>query len=1212
MSWFHFEVAGAARSARHDLVLLTGAALAAGPLLELRGAEFRLTGSLGVWLSKGPSRSAAPDGRGCPATARDGAQYQPMTRLDPRSPERWSVPVHNPLAGPFGGWLACPHGSSFRPQHVRTGAGDHRIYRDSPGQGLVRSVSAGCVSGREEGPQAPCRPRGQGQDRPCRSQPCARRLHGRGLPRPRQRGGPSVGRPSPPFDGPNDAARGGVPSCAAGYGFEALLSSPVLGGFLVHAAEFLVQEGRSLEWRPILEAIGVPQAEQARYPELYDRLEAELDRRGRRVVRREGRRRFLATLLREGGLPLRIGNLPEVLGSVVGAIGWESLTGPEGMASRSFAVSRLKARADGTLRRLLDDASEATDAIEELLADAADARAALSGKGIDPTTLATADEVRKALDRHRIALPGARNDQLLTSLLATFRERSKPAQLEPESALPPSLQLFASEQPGERIELRLRFDVGDRWLRSRVPESVSHVSVSMDPGAREPRLLVWSDESKSFEDEAGNQTLEWRCPANSSAVTIAARYAAEDGTAAVLALGSVEMPDDAAWWFDGNGLELRQEPDVLRIGQRLMVVARDDIEVQAEGGIRALRRSPPSGLARAWVLEAAGEGSARVVRGGDEVLSVECRGRVLPLHVEGGEPSRWSTSPRCFERLPDLVLEDTSLAVDVELGIGPRGDLQVVARGVVGRVRLGSFTQVRGVSGTVRARLQSADGRSWSARWSVIAPHVVQTLEPGLITFASPDLAHVSTVRGVVSRLTEGGFLVRVPPDDDRLSATLGFTSGDTVSVSIPMPRSFVRLWRDFDLREDAPLDGSSIITEREVFANACIEVRSEPDRGVSLDDEAGPRIASARTDRFGRAFLTLRDVVRYQLRAAKSSVMVAVQVDGSPVTSRLQVRLPRMERPTPAETSSQLTLRITLDGSDLPAKPMFACFDILRPFDASGPHGVRPQLDRSTTVRGERGRRETPRATQWLGRILGGWRPRPATRNVRRLPRMDPAWHDRAAVCATRVAWIGERSLVKGREQGRGRAGGPLRRPSPVRRLARRPDRVRPRSGQPRAAVVLPPRGDRQPRALDLAGSDRTAAITRGVRLARPVAERDAGLHLAPVRPSTSPPTWAFPRWTIGSRHHCARGHGQGGVSNAARRGAVSVRGDARRPPRGWPLTPLPGSRVLRPRTSAGHAPGLVAFGATDGGSLDGGYGENAARPSRSRAPAARAGRER
>ncbi len=62
--------------------------------------------------------------------------------------------------------------------------------------------------------------------------------------------------------------------------------------FVVYAAEYLVQEGHVLEWRPILSSIGVPLEETGRYSELYDPIVDALAAFGRSVVVRHGARRF--------------------------------------------------------------------------------------------------------------------------------------------------------------------------------------------------------------------------------------------------------------------------------------------------------------------------------------------------------------------------------------------------------------------------------------------------------------------------------------------------------------------------------------------------------------------------------------------------------------------------------------------------------------------------------------------------------------------------------------------------------------------------------------------------------------------------------------------------------------------------------------------------------------------------------------------------------
>ncbi len=102
---------------------------------------------------------------------------------------------------------------------------------------------------------------------------------------------------------------------------------------------------------------------------------------------------------------MHIGNLPELVGALVREIGWDALAGAEGTAARRFAAARIKASAQGMLRVLLD-APEAVEALEELLADAAEARSPGSHRAaVDPSRMGTAADVRRMLDEHEIALP---------------------------------------------------------------------------------------------------------------------------------------------------------------------------------------------------------------------------------------------------------------------------------------------------------------------------------------------------------------------------------------------------------------------------------------------------------------------------------------------------------------------------------------------------------------------------------------------------------------------------------------------------------------------------------------------------------------------------------------------------------------------------------------------------------------------------------------
>jgi hypothetical protein len=94
-------------------------------------------------------------------------------------------------------------------------------------------------------------------------------------------------------------ARRGV----AGLGTDSMVTT----AFAAFASSFLAVTASELAWAPVLSALGATESDVEAYPQLYEPLEKALQQRQRTVLTRLGRRRFLGTLLREGGLPLRIG-----------------------------------------------------------------------------------------------------------------------------------------------------------------------------------------------------------------------------------------------------------------------------------------------------------------------------------------------------------------------------------------------------------------------------------------------------------------------------------------------------------------------------------------------------------------------------------------------------------------------------------------------------------------------------------------------------------------------------------------------------------------------------------------------------------------------------------------------------------------------------------------------------------------------------------------
>lgn len=730
-------------------------------------------------------------------------------------------------------------------------------------------------------------------------------------------------------------------------GIAALRAPGVARVFVVYAAEFLCQEGHTLEWRPILGSIGVSAEEAPRYPELYEAVVNALRSFDRHVVTRQGRRRFLATLLREGGLPVHIGNLPELVGALGREIGWEALAGQDGMAARRFAVARIKLLAQGRLQELLD-ASEAAEALEDILADAAATRERLARCGVDPTSLGSADDVQRELDQHGIELPRTRNPRLLAAMLASFRDAAQSPRGAPEASQGAALELRAILLPDRRIELRVSLDLAHPALRGRIPTDVRYATVALEPGTHGASLIARSEGERRFEsDDAVEGRLEWHLGMGSPTAMVVARYAARGGAAQVVPIETLELPEQALWWFDGDGRMLHGDQELMAAGERRLLWAREEVVIETAGGVTAAELF--GGAAAAWAIDAAAEGEARVLTAGGEITVVECRQRVLSVRIEGGLPSQFSRATSAFERLPDLTVEDAPDGVDVVVSAEPRAPFVMVAHDATGRIRLSGIPQLRGACGTVRVRLTARDGRSFRARWTVIPPQLVELVQGQRVIFGSKLLAHVTSPHGLITALGPGRFQVQAPADAQEVAATLGLTSGEIIRTCVPLDRHCVRLWKDVVSREEAPLDGTAILTELMVFTHACVEVRSEPDREVWLEDERGARIVTSCTDRFGRVLIPLRDVVRQKLRPDRSSIVVAARVDGDPAVYRFQVVAPRMDHPSRAARPGQLVLKLLLDERDLPEKPALACFDVLRPFDepaivACGLENVGPQ----------------------------------------------------------------------------------------------------------------------------------------------------------------------------------------------------------------------------------------------------------------------------
>ncbi len=84
---------------------------------------------------------------------------------------------------------------------------------------------------------------------------------------------------------------------------------------------------------------------------------------------------------------------------------------------------------------------------------------------------------------------------------------------------------------------------------------------------------------------------------------------------------------------------LKEERETLRVGERLIVISRSDVLLEATGRVRTIKAAPPFGASHAWIVEVTGDGEVSVLADGAELVTIVCRHCGLAVTVEGGAGS---------------------------------------------------------------------------------------------------------------------------------------------------------------------------------------------------------------------------------------------------------------------------------------------------------------------------------------------------------------------------------------------------------------------------------------------------------------------------------------------------------------------------------------------------------------------------------------------
>lgn len=701
-------------------------------------------------------------------------------------------------------------------------------------------------------------------------------------------------------------------------GIAALRCVPeVTRNFVLHASQYLARVATRLEWAPVLDDIGVLKHELGKYPELYDSVWHALTRVGRTPIVSKGERRFLATFLREGGLPAFIGDISELVVDRATEIGWDAL---EDEGARAWVVGRVQQSANGSARRLLDTA-EGRLALGDFLRDAARARAALVDRGQDLRTLSTPQSVRQALDVSGIALPLVANETLLLAVLGSFTSERTPV----VSMASPLRLMSATTQ---RVELRLRVELEALDLAAALPERVSHLAVAADT-CRPPSHRVERVGERFVNAASRKSQIDLPRVGSRGDTVVDARFTGTGGAVTVVPLGVLPWPAGDILWFDATGELLFEQREVIRSGESFTIVTWAAAQLRAEGHIDLEELRAPLDASHAYLVRAHGAGALLVEQGDGPPQRVESREHGLDvtiLHRNLAEP----VAPAWMVRaLPDLVVAD---GVEVDLYVRTfRGEERLVRRGVRGRLTLSADSTLRQVAGTVRVRLLAKDGRFWSATWHVWPRGLEISSRAGRVTVGLSSTLVVHAEPGRVER-GEGEFVVFPPPDAQRITLFLTLPSGERLPVKVDIATASVRLRPDSSSEASLPLDGTVQLTERQVYAGACLELAADPGAKLTVANRMGEVILQLVQPSERRVLLPLTELAAYIWRVGESPMPFVARVDESADNYAFKVHLPRLGRPDARLTEGAIDFEFALDDLDVPEKPALALFPVCPP----------------------------------------------------------------------------------------------------------------------------------------------------------------------------------------------------------------------------------------------------------------------------------------
>jgi hypothetical protein len=692
--------------------------------------------------------------------------------------------------------------------------------------------------------------------------------------------------------------------------------------FVLFASQFLARSATRLEWAPILTDLGAPDVEATRYPELYDDVERTLRQLGRAPIVHNGDRRFLASFLREGGLPAFIGDIAGLVVTRATEVGWDGL---QDESTRTWVVRRIQQAATGAAASLLST-SEGRLALADFLGDAARARAALVNAGTDLTALSTPQSVRKALEDCGIDLPSVENQDLLLGVLGSFAS-------EKASTVRSATPLRIVAVPGAtNVQLFLCIELDALGLPDLLPSNIEYATLTAEACSQGRCLLARN--CGTFVDKNSQQNIvSFSRGARRGPNSVEVTFAGAGGVKNVVSAGLLPWPEANALWFDGNGELLVEERDVLQPGEGFTVVVWDDRTMAGRDGVDVRELTPPIGATRAYRIEVRGPGTLSI-EGGGACGSIVAQERALDVTVANARTTDLNAVGGFVTALPDLILP-VGVEADVHVREVATGTERLVRSGAHGRILLAADRWVRDLIGSVRVTVSSPDGRKWSALWRVLPRGLEVTSRAGTVRIRRAGTAVVRAEPGRVERSGED-LLVTPPAGVEQITLLVICPGGEALRLRVVVTQAPVRLCEAGENGVTLPLDGSTKLTERQVFAGAYLELAKEG-ATLTVTTRQGEVLLQMVQKSARVAHLPLLDLARHVQRVGESPTIFSVSVgDGSNYSFGLSV--PRLAHPHARSVDGTVEFDYLLDPLDLPQQPGLALFP-LRP--ATARHAV-------------------------------------------------------------------------------------------------------------------------------------------------------------------------------------------------------------------------------------------------------------------------------